>query len=240
MGMWQRITLGLVLLSGCTAPNRLESDIPVRYTRELRVNTENKVRYCTRISEELGVRALRRLAETSDFEEVWVYIPRIKEWKELGINEANQIVDEKDPGYAKRSVDLDGHFLHEVAQKYPEFTIYHTHNVKKRIVSDTVFYNPECSLPSYEDLCLDLRILNFYAGMNRGHSIRFKSVSLLGVTEVIFGTYAREHYDELMMEEESVKNELSRLEGFNFLKPFEASVFKGSIGIHYSPLVKPK
>jgi len=190
--------------------------------------------------EESGVRALRRLAETSDFEEIWVYIPKIKEWVELGIDEGYEVVDEKDPRYRKRSVDLDGHFLHAVARKYREFTVYHIHSVKKRIVSNTVFYNPECSLPSYEDLCLDLKILNFYAGMNQGHSIKFKSVSLLGVTEVTFSNYAKEHYEELIAEEEAIKRELSALEGFNFLEPFRASTFRGSIGIDYRPLVKPK
>lgn len=192
------------------------------------------------MSEEKGVRELRSLAETEEFEEIWVYIPNIKEWEELGINEAYEIVDESDPRYRKRSVDLDGSFLNTVARKFKEFTVYHTHNVKRRIISNTVFYNPECSLPSYEDLCIDLKILGFYARMNEGHSIRFKSVSLLGVTEVTFSQYARDHFQELAAEQEAVKRELSRLEGFDFLKPFHASTFRSSIEISYRPLVKAK
>ena len=240
MGFWFRLTAGMMVLSGCTAPQDFESDRPLQYIHGLRVNTENDVRYCTKMSEERGVRALRALAETSEFEEIWVYIPKIREWEEIGINEAYEIVDENDPRYRKRSVDLEGSFLNTVARKFKEFTVYHTHNVKRRVISNTVFYNPECSLPSYEDLCIDLKILNFYAQMNQGHSIGFKSVSLLGVTEVTFSQYARDHFQELVADKEAVKSELSKLEGFDFLKPFHSSIFRGSIDILYRPLVKAR
>lgn len=238
--MWPGIAAGLILLCGCAVPQRLQSDKPLRYIRELRVNTQNDVRHCARMTEERGLRALRRLAETAEFEESWVFIPKVGEWVELGINEGREVVDEKDPRYRKRGVDLDGHFLNTVAERYREFTVYHIHNVKKRIVSNTVFYNPECSLPSYDDLCTDIKILNFYAQVNRGHLIRFKSVSLLGVTEVTFSQSARDRYEELLAKEDSVRTELSRLEGFNFLEPFHASVFEGSIRIAYRPLVRPR
>ncbi|MDK0575343.1 hypothetical protein P6P35_15985, partial [Clostridium perfringens] len=81
------------------------------------------------------------------------------------------------------------------------------------------------------------KILDFYARLNLGHRIRFKSVSLLGVTEVTFSDDARQDLADLPAEEENLKRALKELENFDFTRPFEESVFHGRIRILYRPLV---
>jgi hypothetical protein len=237
MRFWLILTAGMILIPGC-ATYHFESDRPLKYIHEFRVNPENDVRYCTRMSEERGERRLRRLTETSQSEEAWIYVPKLREWDEIGINEGNDIVDENDPRYKKRSVDLDGTYIDVVAKAFKEFTIYHIHALKRRIDSKTLFYNPQCSLPSYEDLCIDLRIKNFYDQLNQGHSIRFKSVSPFGVTEVRLS--AGDYLQELMTEKEAVKEELSRFETMDVFKPTHFSVLRGRIAVEYRPLSKAK
>ncbi len=232
---WPMLAAG-IFLSACAAPQHFESDRPLKYINGFRVNPQNDVRYCTRMSEARGESKLRRLTETSQFEEIWIYIPKIKEWGEIGINEGNEIVDENDPRYKKKSVDLDGHYMNAVAKRFNEFTIYHIHDAKRRIESNVAFYQPQCSLPSYEDLCIDLKIATFYDDLNQGHTIRFKSISPFGVTEVSFAEYAKAHFQELLADKEMIKSDLAGFETYDFSKPNHFSTFKGSIGITYKPL----
>ncbi len=229
---------GLIVLAGCsTAPTQFPSNRPLKYIHGFRVNPENTVRYCTKMSEQRGEKNLRRLTETAQFEEVWVYIPKIKEWHEIGINERAEIVDEKDPRYKKKGVDFEGEYLHAIATTFKEFTLYHIHNLKRRVDSDVMFYQPECSLPSYDDLCIDLKVQISYYQLNEGHSIRFKSVSPAGVTEIKFSQYARDHFQDLDAEEAAIKGDLDKFQNFDYYKPAHFSTFNSSIDIAYEPLL---
>jgi hypothetical protein len=190
------------------------------------------------MSEPRGEIRLRRLTETARLEEVWVYIPRIREWHEIGIKEGTEVVDEKDPRYKKRGVDFEGDYLNALAKRFKEFTLYHNHNLKRRVDSEVMSYHPQSSLPSYEDLWIDLKIETFYDKLNEGHRIRFKSVSPFGVTEVKFSQYARDHFEELATEAEAIRADLTGFETFDCYKPAHFSIFRGSIDIYYKPLTK--
>lgn len=78
------LAAGMPLLYSCGS---ILANYEYRKVPDLVVNTDNSYRTVAEKSEEEGVRDIRRLAETSNLEEAWVFLPDKSKWIEVGRGE---------------------------------------------------------------------------------------------------------------------------------------------------------
>lgn len=91
------ITLSAVALSIfaiSATPQQKYLGFPAAYVDKLTVNLKNEYKNIVNKNEEEGVKDIRHLVKTSQYEEAWAYLPDKEQWVEIGVNE-----------YVKRNID---------------------------------------------------------------------------------------------------------------------------------------
>jgi len=103
---------------------------PSVVTDTLYVNTNNSQRYITRMNEAEGIKKIRHLLETSEFEEAWTYLPEKKEWHEVGINEKKPSTENSEDYCSSDgvfSLVFEPGYVRKLVQENESAIIYHFH-----------------------------------------------------------------------------------------------------------------
>lgn len=162
---------------------------------DLVVNTQNKQRTIIIQNEKQGIKDIKDLVASSDFEEAWAYLPDRKLWIELGINEYNEVLNDK---IYHSNVTLDGKLLSKLMKENNRIIIYHFNKVKTDKVmeeKDWERVHIHEAVPNYKDLQNMIINSSIFYSQKPGGDIRYKIGSFYGVTETRLTKKGREKYN---------------------------------------------
>jgi hypothetical protein len=183
--------------SAAEATNREEGYIVIN---ELVVNNKNQYKTVIHENENEGISEMRKLIESSQIEESWVYLPHQEKWIEIGYNEESE--KKIDESYITKA-KLDIQFLDGLMNENSNMILYHFHTsynlsledkIKKREKDGSPMNNNEIekerirlliksTYPSRSDLLNMIgNSTEFFARNSDGH-ITFKVCSHYGITE---------------------------------------------------------
>jgi hypothetical protein len=167
---------------------------------ELVVNNKNQYKTVTYKNENEGISEMRKLIESSQVEESWVYLPHQEKWIEIGYNEESE--KKIDESYITKA-KLDIQFLDGLMNENSNMILYHFHTsyslsledkIKKRekdgspmndneIEKERIRLLIKSAYPSRSDLLNMIgNSTEFFERNSDGH-ITFKVCSHYGITE---------------------------------------------------------
>jgi hypothetical protein len=200
--MIKEIMLSTLLIIGASA---LESyaqnrNIKSEKSQELVINTKNNTRKVTTLPESQGIAQMRIFADSSEYEESWIYDPKNTAWSETGYGETGWTNDV----YPTNKAYQDSAFIVDKISELEKAILFHFHPItgypdprKTGVEADRYMANMwsdaqiesaiylGTTVPSYSDIRVALTIQKKFPERNYGDIIH-KIVSSAGVTEFQF------------------------------------------------------
>ena len=167
---------------------------------ELVVNNKNQYKTVIYENESEGISEMRKLIESSQIEESWVYLPHQEKWIEIGYNEESE--KKIDESYITKA-KLDIQFLDALMNENNNMILYHFHSsyclsledkIKKRekngspmndneIEKERIRLLIKSAYPSRSDLLNMIGNSMEFFERNSDGNITFKVCSHYGITE---------------------------------------------------------
>lgn len=120
--------LGLSLYSGqkSFAQHPPSLDAPIKYVNKLVSNTSVDYRTAVKQTESQGIFQIKELLNKEEVEEVWAYLPKKREWIEIGYAEKpEEKIVIKNQVFYNTEVKLDTSFLEKLMKENNEITVWH-------------------------------------------------------------------------------------------------------------------
>lgn len=141
-----------------------------RTIENLIINANPKIAMVVNKDEQEGLKDLKNLASTSEIEEAWCYLPKKKQWIEIGIEETNSSLEANIP------------LKEDIIQENDDIIFYHLHPKDITSKTDNMQFL-RLIIPSEIDLFMAAReSANLFKKYKDG-TFNFKIVSESGVTE---------------------------------------------------------
>ncbi len=207
---------------------------------ELVVNNKNPYKTVTYKNENEGISEMRKLIESSQVEESWVYLPHQEKWIEIGYNEESE--KKIDESYITKA-KLDIQFLDALMNENNNMILYHFHSsyclsledkIKKRekngspmndneIEKERIRLLIKSAYPSRSDLLNMIGNSTEFFERNSDGNITFKVCSHYGITE-----YSLTDEGMAYLHADNSLKQISRITGISSSANIEANV-KGEI-----------
>lgn len=179
------------------------------YVNNLVVNRSKRYHTICKKDEKSGIADLRKILTESPFEDFWAYIPKKKEWHELGKDEQIQISNE---GF-KSSLKIDYAKLNKIYKIEDEIIHWHIHVIISNYLKNQpmlteymkfILKNPIIEVfPSWNDISTIYGFKKRYHKQNPEGVSKFKICSRFGITQYDL-RYNFSVYNELKNLEELV------------------------------------
>ena len=207
---------------------------------ELVVNNKNQYKTVIYENENEGISEMRKLIESSQIEESWVYLPHQEKWIEIGYNEESE--KKIDESYITKA-KLDIQFLDALMNENNNMILYHFHSsyclsledkIKKRekngspmndneIEKERIRLLIKSAYPSRSDLLNMIGNSMEFFERNSDGNITFKVCSHYGITE-----YRLTDEGMAYLHADDSLKQISRITGISSSANIEANV-KGEI-----------
>ena len=207
---------------------------------ELVVNNKNQYKTVIYENESEGISEMRKLIESSQIEESWVYLPHQEKWIEIGYNEESE--KKIDESYITKA-KLDIQFLDALMNENNNMILYHFHSsyclsledkIKKRekngspmndneIEKERIRLLIKSAYPSRSDLLNMIGNSTEFFERNSDGNITFKVCSHYGITE-----YRLTDEGMAYLHADDSLKQISRITGISSSANIEANV-KGEI-----------
>lgn len=112
------------------------------FSKNLQLNDNDKICFVVDKNEKSGIEDMKCIIDSSAYEEIWIYLPEIERWYELGVNRSLY----ENNGVYKSGSRFDEWFLKKVFEKnrgIEEVVFYHNHptdeNIKKELGIDSLY-----------------------------------------------------------------------------------------------------
>lgn len=111
------------------------------YSEKLGLNNHDGIRFITCKSEEEGIKDIREIAKTFPHEEIWLYLPELEEWHEIGVK---RFLMKNEGGFVASGVGYDFDYVNGILNrtKVGEIIFYHNHPLFENIRAALKETNP--------------------------------------------------------------------------------------------------